>query len=122
LETYRRADELMQSGKPGALMEVSLPLPFVITAAGYAEKYSPDERYNYLRFLAAVPCPTLALFGGIEIASNMAFQQAPEEVSRFAQKKPHIVVDVVPGADHFYTGVREQAWQRIDAWLTKQFG
>jgi len=121
LETYRRAEELMQAGQPGALLEVRLPLPFVITAAGYVEKYGPDECYNYLKFLPAVPCPTLALFGGIEIANNMAFQQAPEEVRRIAAKKPHIVVEVVPGADHFYTGVRDQAWQRIDAWLTQHF-
>jgi alpha-beta hydrolase superfamily lysophospholipase len=121
LETYRRAEELMQAGQPGAHLEVKLPLPFVITAAGYVEKYGPDERYNYLKFLPAVPCPTLALFGGFEITNNMAFQQAPEEVIRVAAKKPHIAVDVVPGADHFYTGVRDQAWQRIDAWLTQQF-
>ena len=69
-----------------------------------------------------MPCPTLALFGGIEIENNMAFQQAPEEVRMIGLKKPHILVDVVPGADHFYTGVRAQAWQCIDAWLNKQFG
>jgi dienelactone hydrolase len=121
LETYRRAEDLMRTGQPSALLEVKLPLPFVITAAGYVEKYGPDERYNYLNFLAAVPCPTLTLFGGIEIANNMAFQQAPDEVRRVAEKKPHIAVDVVPGADHFYTGVRDQAWRRIEAWLMQHF-
>jgi len=121
LETYRRAEELMQAGQPGGLLEVKLPLPFVITAAGYVEKYGPDERYNYLKFLPAVPCPTLALFGGIEIVNNMAFQEAPVDVRRIAAKKAHIAVDVVRGADHFYTGVREQAWQHIDAWLTQHF-
>ena len=30
-------------------LEVKLPLTYVITAAGYVEKYGPDERYNYLR-------------------------------------------------------------------------
>jgi alpha-beta hydrolase superfamily lysophospholipase len=121
LETYRRAEELMQAGQPSALLEVKLPLPFVIAAAGYVEKYGPDERYNYLNFLPAVPCPTLTLFGGVEIANNMAFQQAPEEVKRVAAKKPHITVDVVSSADHFYTGVRDQAWQRVAAWLTQHF-
>ena len=66
------------------------------------------------------PVPlTLALFGGIEVANNMAFQQAPEEVRRGAEKKPHIAVEVVPGADHFYTGVRDQAWQRWKGLLKK---
>ena len=121
LETYRRAEELMAQGQPGALLEVKQPLPFAITAAGYVEKYGPDERYNYLNFLAGVPCPALILFGGLEIENNMAFQQGPEEVRCLAAKKPQFAVDVVPGADHFYTGVRDQAWQRIDAWLRRQF-
>ena len=99
---------------------MKLPLPFVITAAGYVEKYGPDERYNYLNFLAAVPCPTLVLFGGVEIEDHMAFQQAPEEVKRLGQKKPTIEVDLVPGADHFYTGLRAEAWQKIDAWLLRR--
>lgn len=118
LETYQHAEELVRQGQPHALLEVKLPLPFVITAAGYVEKYGPDERYNYLNFLGGMRCPTLFLFGGVEIENNMAFQQAPEEVRRSAAKRPHIAVDVVPGADHFYTGVRDQAWQRIDKWLS----
>ena len=85
----------MQAKQPMALMESSVPLPMAIAAAGFLEKYGPDERYNYLNFLAAVPCPTLALFGGIDVANNMAFQQAPEEVRRVAEKKPHIAVEVV---------------------------
>lgn len=121
LETYRRAEACIDQGQPGALLEVKLPLPFVITAAGYVEKYSPEERYNYLMFLAAVRCPTLAMFGGVEIENNMAFQGAVDEVTRIAASRPQIAVDVVAGADHFYTGVREQAWQCIDAWLTNRF-
>jgi len=36
----------VREGHPAALLDVKLPLPFAITAAGYAEKYGPDERYN----------------------------------------------------------------------------
>jgi alpha-beta hydrolase superfamily lysophospholipase len=121
LETYRQAETCIEQGRPSALLEVKLPLPFVITAAGYVEKYSPEERYNFLKFLETVRCPTLALFGGVEIENNMAFQNAPDEVRRLGVKNPRITVEVVPGADHFYTGVRDAAWQCIDAWLTDQF-
>jgi len=121
LDTYRHAEALVRQGQPQALLEVKLPLPFVITASGYLEKYGPDERYNYLNFLAAVPCPTNLLFGGVEVESNMAFQQAPDEVRRLVAKKPHIEIDLVPGADHFYTGLRTEAWNKIDAWLQRHF-
>jgi DNA-binding beta-propeller fold protein YncE len=59
LETYVHAEQLVSYGQPAALMDVKVPMPFVITAAGYLEKYGPDERYNFLRFLASVKCPTL---------------------------------------------------------------
>jgi alpha-beta hydrolase superfamily lysophospholipase len=65
LATHARAEEHLARGEPAALLDVKLPLPFVITAAGYAEKYGPDERYNYLKFAASVRCPTLFTFGSV---------------------------------------------------------
>ena len=65
-------------------MEVQTPLPFVTTAGGFVEKYGPDERYNYLRFAADAPCPTLVTFGGAEVETNMAFRGAPEELRTIA--------------------------------------
>src|SRR5262249_37894266 len=78
LETYRQAEHLVDNEQPGALMEVSLPLPFVVTAAGYLEKYGPDEHYNFLNFAAGAACPTLFTFGSLEVESNMAFHGVPE--------------------------------------------
>jgi len=117
LESYRQAEQRVAAGQPGALIHVTVPLPMYITAAGYCEKYGPDERYNYVSFLRAVRCATLVLFGGKEVIDNVAFQQAPEEVSAWRDKRPNLTVEVVPGGDHFYTGVRQEAWQRIEAWL-----
>jgi pimeloyl-ACP methyl ester carboxylesterase len=117
LATYQEAEALRNDGKPGALLEVRLPLPFVIAAAGYVEKYGPDERYNYLRFLPSVTCPTLVLLGSVEVAKNMAFQESPAEVARLAELHPHIALGVIDGADHFYQGVREKVWEAIKGWL-----
>src|SRR5213079_1706405 len=76
LQTYQRARDLVAAGEPDALLEVRLPLPFVVTAAGYVEKYGPDERYNYLRFIHGVSCPVLLTLGEIEAGNNMAFRGA----------------------------------------------
>ncbi len=43
LDTYREAEGHVAAGRPTALMDVSLPLPFVVTAAGYVEKYGPTS-------------------------------------------------------------------------------
>jgi dienelactone hydrolase len=117
LDTYQRADALMNSGQPGALLDVKLPLPFVITAAGYVEKYGPDERYNFLRFLAGVPYPTLLTFGSLEVENNMAFRGAPEAIADLAVRHRQLRVETIAGADHFYTGVRPEVIACVEAWL-----
>jgi pimeloyl-ACP methyl ester carboxylesterase len=116
-QTYQRALALVEAGEPGTLMEVRLPLPFVITAAGYVEKYGPDERYNYFKFAGGVRCPTLFTFGSAEVDSNMAFRGAPDELAEMGKRYPHLRVEVVAGADHFYTGQRQDLVTRVEAWL-----
>jgi dienelactone hydrolase len=114
LETYQQADTLVQAGRPTALLEVQLPLPFIITAAGYVEKYGPDERYNYLNFISSVRVPALITLGEIEAASNMAFRGAADAL---AQTRRPPSVAVIPQADHFYTKARADLVECIDAWL-----
>ncbi len=113
-DTYQRAESLVSAGEPETLLEVRLPLPMVITAGGYVEKYGADERYNYLRFLERVNCPVLLTLGEIEATNNIAFRDAADAVRQTA---PRVHVEMVPGADHFYTGVREELVRRVEAWL-----
>jgi dienelactone hydrolase len=117
LQTYALAEQQVSEGRPAALLDVKLPLPFVVTAAGYVEKYGPDERYNYLRFIAGVPCPTLVTFGGREVESNMAFRGAPEELALLAPRHGRLRVEVIAGADHFYTGTRDEVIRRAEEWF-----
>ena len=114
LDTYHRAKALAEASEPEALLDVRLPLPFVVTAAGYVEKYGPDERYNYLRFIDRVCCPVLLTLGEIESSNHVAFRGAAEAVARAA---PAVRVVTVAGADHFYTGVRERLLECVSAWL-----
>jgi pimeloyl-ACP methyl ester carboxylesterase len=117
LDTYQRAEQLVNDGTPAALMDVKLPLPFVVTAAGYLEKYGPDERYNFLKFLAGVPCPALVTLGEVEVADNMAFHGLPGAVAEIAARRQGLRVETIPGADHFYTGTRPALIARMEEWL-----
>jgi pimeloyl-ACP methyl ester carboxylesterase len=116
LTTYREAERLMQQNRPNALLEVNLPLPFVITAAGYCEKYGPEERYNYLQFLPGVACPVLVTFGSIEVQNNMAFRGAPEALQEVRRQQP-LAVETISGGDHFYGAVRQELSDRVQRWL-----
>jgi pimeloyl-ACP methyl ester carboxylesterase len=115
LETYRRAEQVVQDGQPHTLIEVPLPLPFVIAAAGYLEKYGPEERYNYLRFLGGVRCPVLVTLGSLEVQNSLAFRGAPEALAEL--RRSNVAVELIAGADHFYNGVRENLLAHLQAWL-----
>jgi pimeloyl-ACP methyl ester carboxylesterase len=117
LKDYQQAEERVAAGQPAALLEVKLPLPFVITAAGFLEKYGPDERYNYLKFVSSVACPVLVTFGATEVTNNMAFRGAPEALEGLATRKQGLKVTVIPGGDHFYTGVRNELIDAVAVWL-----
>lgn len=111
---YQQAQALQAVGESESLLDVRIPLPFVITAAGYVEKYGPDERYNFLRFLDRITCPVLVTLGEKEIASNMAFRGSAEAIAEVA---PAVAVERIADADHFYTGVREALLNCVDRWM-----
>jgi pimeloyl-ACP methyl ester carboxylesterase len=117
LEAYVAAEQHLQGGRPATLLEVKLPLPYVVSAAGYVEKYGPDERYNYVQFLPGVSCPTLVAFGSLEVEGNMAFRGAPEATAALGGRHGQLRVEVVDGADHFYTATRQELLCRVEAWL-----
>jgi alpha-beta hydrolase superfamily lysophospholipase len=118
LRCFEQAEQLHRDGRTSALLEVTLPLPMVIAAGGYVEKYGPDERYNYLRFVTAVPCPVLLTLGSVEEETNMAFRRASEALRELAAGQPRLAVETIAGADHFYSAVRQELIARIESWLS----
>jgi alpha-beta hydrolase superfamily lysophospholipase len=119
-DAYQQAERLAATESPG-LMEVQFPLSMFISPNGYLEKYGPDERYNLLRFIGKIACPVLFLFGQLEVAENVAFQRQPEELRRLTGGGASCAVEIIPNADHFYTGERPAAWATIETWLQGGF-
>ncbi len=117
LADFHRAEENVRQGQPAALMEVALPLPYITTAAGYVEKYGPDERYNILSLLGGVSCPTLLTLGSLEVATNMAFRGLPKALAPIMARHPHLRVAVIEGADHFYANARDALATQLESWL-----
>jgi alpha/beta superfamily hydrolase len=114
---FEIATREIQAGRPDKLLEVGFPLPLIITAGNYVDKYGPAERYNFLRFLDRLTVPTLLTFGSIEVSENPAFASLPAlVVSESAAKRE---VEVIDGANHFYVGKFHPLMDKINAWLTK---
>jgi len=118
LAVFEKARNLIDQARGAELLDVGFPLPYVVSAAGYVDKYGPDERFNFLKYIPSLPCLALFLFGALEVEQNLAFQGLPELVQRGAPAPPRCAVEVIPDADHFYTGVRKEMMTRIEAWLS----
>ena len=117
VEAFARADALVEKGHAGSLLDVQLPLPMLIAAGAFVEKYGPSERYNYLKFLRGLQAPALVLFGGQEVESNMAFQGRLDAVKALAAVQPRLEVETVAGADHLYTSRRPELLRIMQRWL-----
>jgi dienelactone hydrolase len=120
-EEFRRglqeAEEHLRAGRRDALMESRFPMPMPITAAGYIDKYGPEERYHILKHAARLQCRTLFTFGTAEVAGNVAFSGLPEEIERLSRDNSFLQVATIAGADHFYSGCRDELTARLERWL-----
>lgn len=114
------AQAYLARGEGESLIPIRFPLPYVITAAGYVDKYGPAERYEILVRLPRVAVPTLVVYGSQELRHNPAFEGLAETVEALDPKRARIAVEVIAEADHFYTGLRDALAARVARWLKKQ--
>jgi pimeloyl-ACP methyl ester carboxylesterase len=113
---YARASQLAAEGRGAELISVSQPLPLLITATGFVEKYGPENRYDWHRLVPQVTVPLLVFVGSASIAASPAFAgilDAPPVDSQGNAPS----VRIVEGADINYRGYSEQLFQGAAAWL-----
>jgi pimeloyl-ACP methyl ester carboxylesterase len=120
LKTYAAAESLLHEGRGDELMLVRLPLPTYISAAGYLDRYGPQEKYNVLRYLGRVSCPTLVTYGSSEVQANVAFRGMPEAVEAQATPANRMRVAVIAGADHIYSGCHDSLAAVIERWGSRE--
>ena len=121
LQSMATAEQHIQEGRPDALFVARFPLPMLICAAGYIDKYGSQERYNLLRFVDRVDCPMLFVYGEQELTEGgVAFAGLPEAILEKRRDDQQLCIEVVPGADHFYRGAYEQLTAVITHWVTQR--
>jgi dienelactone hydrolase len=118
---YAEAERLVAEGKGDTILSVRFPIPYLVTAAGYVDKYGPAERYNLIKYADRVSCPALYTFGSIELRRGPAFQGLPEDLNELASRGANLTVAVISGADHFYTASRDELARQIESWLRQNF-
>lgn len=122
LADLQRAARQVEAGEPDDLIPVRFPLPLLITARGYLDKYGPGERYNLLEFIGRVKVPLLLTYGGLELAQgSVAFAGVPEAIAAAVSGEDDWRgrVEVIERADHLYRGKVEDLLVRIGQWLSE---
>jgi pimeloyl-ACP methyl ester carboxylesterase len=122
IEEYSRAEALVAADQGQTLIETRFPLPYIVTAAGYIDKYGPAERYNLLNFVASVNCPMLFSYGSVEVQQGIAFRGMPEELESLSEAGLPLEVALIAGADHVYSGTHTELASRLTRWARKYIG
>jgi alpha-beta hydrolase superfamily lysophospholipase len=119
-EHLDRAQRMLDEGRADELMVATFPTPFLCSPATYLEKYGAPSRYDVVRHLERVDCPTLVLLGSLEPAGSPTFQRLPAALTELAATRPGLQYAEVPGGDHQYTGLHELVLHRVLDWLAAE--
>ena len=123
LGSIRTAQKLVSEGRGNELFWARHPFNAQISAGSYLDKYGPAERYNIYPLLERLPCPALFTFGAKELdAGGVPFAGVTELVRQAQPPAGPIDVEVIPEADHVYSGVQSDLIRRIEDWLQTKFG
>jgi alpha-beta hydrolase superfamily lysophospholipase len=117
--TFTMAEELVEAGRGDELLLVDFPLKYYVSAAGYVDRYGPQEQYDILKLLDRLPLPTLLTYGSSEMQADFAFRGMSEAAEKLATAANCLQVAVIAGADHIYTGCHDALAQRIGSWLAR---
>ena len=116
-EDYARAREMVEADRGDELIPVRQPLPMWIRAAGYIEKYGPEDRYDLIRHLPQVACPVLVLVGGDSVERSPAFGSLPVDLAALEIPAERLAVELIAGADMHYTNDPDEPLRRAVQWL-----
>jgi pimeloyl-ACP methyl ester carboxylesterase len=117
-EEFVRAGELVACAQGETLLAVTQPLAFVATAAGYLEKYGPENRYDCVPLMPRLPCPVLILIGGKSMQTSAAFHGLPAAIAEVSAGQASVACEVVEQANIHYSGCDTVPFVRTVDWLT----
>ena len=102
VESMLTAQQMADRGESNMLFQAKFPVPIVISAATYLDKYGPRSRYDILQFAPRVLCPVLFVYGGDELENGgIAFAGLPKAITELSWSSPP-PIEIIPEANHFY--------------------
>lgn len=118
-ESYAMASQLAEDGAGDSLMQVKQPLPMLIAASGFIDKYGRADNYDYVHWLSKLSIDTLLIYGTRSLADSPAFDSLPAALDEVVASSPHICRNIVDGANTPFHGHEEQPFELAAEWLTQ---
>ena len=111
------AERHVQQGNPDMLLDVRFPIPLLVSARTFLQKYGSQDHFDILSHIPQLTVPTLILIGTREAQTMIAFQGLPLKIAQLADELEHLTFALIEGADHLYTQQRHEVWQVVCSWL-----
>ncbi len=112
------AERLVDERRADALLRATFPFPLLITAGGYVDKYGPQGRYDFLKFIAQINCPVLLAFGSLELEAMTAFRGIRQSIAATVNPRQLVQIETIAGADHLYTDQQAALAAAVVQWLS----
>ena len=116
-ETIDLATGHVDAGHPEQLIQVEYPVPLLVSAGTYMDKYGPEEKYDIVKHIPTVSMPLLSYIGTTEPLGEFPFLGLPEEMQKLSAKLDHFTFEYVEGANHFYSDHRKEVFEITSKWL-----
>ncbi len=121
-QDYARVKQRIDEGRPEALIGIKVPIPLLITAGVWMQKYGPGAKYDHLGHIPKVRVPLLLMIGTQEEQDITAMRGVPPLMEKLAGELEHLTFELIPGADHNYSGQRQYVWGVVSRWLKAVMG
>lgn len=118
--TFDQAVQLVLERRNDELLACRQPLPFVVTANAFVEKYGPDDRYDIVTLLPQVSCPVLITVGSSTINASPAFDSLPNEIQALTDQQRDVRLEIISGEDMSYSRDPDGLFELIRGWLPQK--
>ena len=116
-ETCALAMSYVEKGDVEQLIQVEFPVPLLVSAGTYIDKYGATEQYDVVTRIPEVSAPLFCVIGAAEPLEQFPFWGLPEEMQRLDGELDHFTFACVDGANHSYSEHRKEVWDVTSAWL-----
>ncbi len=111
---FEHAQSLVAAGLSETLFECRQPTPFLATAAGFIEKYGPDDRYDFISLLPSIRVPVVVLLGDQSQKESPAFDSHAAELARLASEGVTVSFRLMAGTSMNYSGRAVEVWDVLN--------